>query len=78
MMPLENPEDFGTNADGSRNSDYCQYCYGDGAFFQPNATMAEVIEECVPHVVPDVFPDATTARAAMNELFPTLKAWQTV
>ena len=76
MMPLEKPEDFGTNADGSRNSDYCCYCYENGAFLDPNATMGQVIEACLPHVVPDVFADETTARAAMNEHFPTLKCWK--
>jgi len=76
MMPLEKPEDFGTNADGSRNSDYCCYCYENGAFFYPEATMDQVIESCLPHVVPDVFADEATAKAAMNELFPTLKCWK--
>jgi len=76
MMPLEKPEDFGTNADGSRNKDYCCYCYENGAFFYPEATMEDVIESCLPHVVPDVFPDEQAARTAMNELFPTLKCWK--
>lgn len=76
MMPLEKPEDFGTNADGSRNSDYCCYCYENGAFLYPSATMEDVIVSCLPHVVPDVFPDEATAKAAMMELFPTLKCWK--
>ena len=76
MMPLGKPEDFGTNADGSRNKDYCCYCYENGAFIFPEATMEQVIESCLPHVVPDVFPDEAAARAAMNELFPTLKCWK--
>jgi len=75
-MPMEKPEDFGTNADGSRNEDYCRYCYEKGAFFYPEATMEQVIESCLPHVVPDVFADEATARAAMNEHFPTLKCWK--
>jgi hypothetical protein len=29
-MPLTKNEDCGTNADGSINYDYCQYCYKDG------------------------------------------------
>jgi RimJ/RimL family protein N-acetyltransferase len=29
-MPLTRIEDCGTNADGSTNFDYCQYCYNDG------------------------------------------------
>ena len=75
-MPMEKPEDFGTNADGSRNGDYCCYCYENGAFFYPEATMEDVIESCLPHVVPDVFADEATARAALNEHFPTLKCWK--
>ncbi|MCR4995040.1 MAG: GNAT family N-acetyltransferase [Bacteroidales bacterium] len=31
-MPLTKNEDCGTNADGSTNYDYCQYCYKDGQF----------------------------------------------
>jgi len=75
-MPMTKPEEFGTNADGSKNEDYCCYCYKNGAFFHPDATMEEVIEGCIPHVVPDVFADETTARAAMNQHFPTLKCWK--
>ena len=32
-MPLTN-EILGTNADGSKNEDYCIYCYKDGKFIQ--------------------------------------------
>ena len=31
-MPLTKDDDCGTNADGSRNYDYCQYCFKDGRF----------------------------------------------
>ena len=75
-MPMEKAEDFGTNADGSKNEDYCCYCYENGAFLYPEATMEQVIESCLPHVVPDVFADEATAREAMNEHFPTLKCWK--
>ncbi|MDR1096440.1 MAG: zinc ribbon domain-containing protein, partial [Spirochaetaceae bacterium] len=33
-MPLSKDEDFGTNTDGSKNNDYCAYCYKDGKFTQ--------------------------------------------
>lgn len=75
-MPMEKPEDSGRNADGSKNQDYCCYCYENGAFLHPEATMGDVIEACLPHVVPDVFADEATARAAMNAHFPTLKCWK--
>ena len=31
-MPLADVNDIGTNADGSRNEDYCKYCYENGQF----------------------------------------------
>ena len=75
-MPMDKPEDFGTNTDGGKNDDYCCYCYKDGAFLYPEATMEQVIESCLPHVVPAVFADEASAKAAMNEHFPTLKCWK--
>ena len=36
-MPLTE-EVLGTNVDGSKNEDYCMYCYKDGNFLQ-NCTM---------------------------------------
>jgi len=32
-MPMSrDPQNGGTNADGSKNLEYCSYCYKDGAF----------------------------------------------
>ena len=31
-MPIYKEELYGTNADGSKNEDYCMYCYKDGKF----------------------------------------------
>jgi len=74
-MPLEKAEDFGTNADGSRNEDYCQYCYKNGKF-EGDFTMDGMIEVCVPFSVEaGVYKDADEARAAMQGYFPTLKRW---
>ena len=43
-MPLTE-EVRGTNADGSKNEEYCMYCYRDGQFLQ-DCTMDEMIEHC--------------------------------
>ena len=43
-MPLTE-EVLGTNADGSKNEEYCMYCYKDGKFLQ-DCTMEEMIEHC--------------------------------
>ena len=47
-MPLTD-EILGTNADGSKNHDYCIYCFKDGAF-TGNFTMEEMAEFCAQFV----------------------------
>ena len=42
-MPMTQEAHFATNADGSRNNDYCCYCYDKGAFKQ-DCTMEEMID----------------------------------
>jgi len=42
-MPMKrDPQEGGTEADGSRNSKYCSYCYVAGAFVQPEMTVDEM------------------------------------
>lgn len=74
-MPMENVEVQGTNTDGSRNEDYCHYCFKDGSFTKEES-MEEMIETCVPFVSNgNPWPNADAARAAMAEIFPKLKRW---
>ncbi len=41
-MPID-PETYSTNADGSKNEDYCNTCYKDGAF-TTDCTMDTMID----------------------------------
>ena len=45
-MPMDKPELFGTNNDGTKNEDYCVYCFKDGEFIK-DLTMDEMIETCL-------------------------------
>lgn len=79
-MPMDTPELFGTNADGSKNEDYCTYCFKDGKFTQ-DVTMDEMIDVCLEHL--DEFNKdsekkvtADEAKTMMKEYFPTLKRWK--
>ena len=47
-MPLTQ-ETMGTNADGTKNEDYCIYCYKDGKFAM-DCTMEEMIQFCAQFV----------------------------
>lgn len=42
-MPLEEPEQVGTDAAGMRINDYCEYCYHDGRFPEPHITREQMI-----------------------------------
>lgn len=77
-MPMgDSDEMYATNADGSKNPDYCVYCMKDGAFTS-ETSMDEMIEICVPYMVSgnEEMTEAA-ARKMMKESFPTLKRWQT-
>lgn len=76
-MPLATDGDFGTNTDGSKNEDYCVYCYKDGAFTN-DCTMDEMIGFCAEHVDEwDMKISKEEAIAQMKEHFPKLKRWAT-
>ena len=79
-MPLTRAEDCGTNADGSTNYDYCQYCYKEGQFLQ-DCTMDEMIEHCAQFVdeVNKHMPKPMTREEyiqMMQGFFPMLKRWR--
>lgn len=77
-MPMQKSEDFGTNKDGGKNSDYCVYCYQDGAF-TADLTMDGMIAFCAEHVDDwDMKMTKDEAIAMMREVFPKLKRWQKV
>ncbi len=78
-MPLTD-ELLGTNTDGSKNEEYCIYCYKDGAFTS-DCTMDEMIEFCAQFVdeVNKNMPKPLTKeeyKQMMREFFPTLKRWK--
>ena len=73
--PLHNLEELGTEADGSINTDYCIYCYKDGAWVDPNYTVQDVIEYTVPFMTSPTM-SAEQAREYLEKLVPTLKRWR--
>ena len=58
-MPIDEST-FGTEADGSKNQDYCLYCYKNGHFTKDSEVKYTIDE----------------ARATMKEFFPQLKRWK--
>ena len=79
-MPLTKDRDCGTNSDGSRNFDYCHFCYRDGKFRQ-QCTMEGMIAFCAKYVdeVNKKMPAPLTKEeyiSQMQQYFPLLKRWR--
>lgn len=72
-MPLNDEKLFGNNQDGSKNEDYCLYCFKDGKFTS-DETIEGMIEICVPHMVKQGF-EESKAREMLNGVLPSLKRW---
>jgi len=76
-MPMDAAgETYGDNENGSKNTDYCKYCYEKGKF-TAECTMDEMIEFCVPHMAAaGSGMGEDEARKMMREFFPSLKRWK--
>lgn len=79
-MNMKTAEDFGTNADGTRNEEYCHYCYQNGAFTR-NVTMDEMLEtnlKYLDHWNAETGNNFTPneARPILREFLSTLNRWK--
>ncbi len=77
-MPLDKPEDRGTEAGGALSEDYCRYCYQNGAFTAPDATMDDIIAFNLKFNAENGHPfgPQEEAEKMMRGWFPTLKRWR--
>lgn len=75
-MPMASERDFGTDADGSRNADYCRFCFKGGKFAAPDMTMEQMIEK-VASFASKMNMTESQARSMAKSTIPKLKRWQT-
>ncbi len=76
-MPIKEERLFGTEADGSKNRDYCKYCYKDGKF-NIDKPLNEFINLSAKYMT--IENDDITeeqAKAILSEKLPKLKRWST-
>ena len=71
-MPLEDAI-LSREPDGSRNEDYCQWCYVGGTF--QYTSMEQLIDFCVEHMSSEAW-TREQVRAHMEAVVPGLKHWQ--
>lgn len=73
--PIVKEEEFGTNADGTRNYDYCINCYQNGKFTEPDITMEEMIEKMTKEMIEKEGIPPKYAVKIAREYIPNLKRW---
>jgi hypothetical protein len=74
-MPMHHLADFGTNKDGSENTEYCHICFLDGKFTDHGITLKQKIEKNVSLAGKMGMPREEAAILAHSTL-PTLKRWK--
>lgn len=74
-MPLQGDEDFGTNLDGSKNAEYCRFCYKEGKYTDEGITMEKKIEKNI-EIAKKMGMAEEQAKKIANSIIPKLKRWQ--
>ena len=74
-MPMKKPEDFGINADKTKSKYYCQFCFQNGKFTDPNITIEQMIDK-VAGFAKQMKMSEEQARERAKTFIPKLKRWQ--
>jgi len=75
-MPIDNLADRGTEKDGSKSSEYCKYCYQNGALINPNMTFEEMKSLVIAQMQKMNLPADIISKSAKS--LPYLKRWRNV
>lgn len=80
-MPLRTGNDmdktfYGTAADGSPVTEYCKFCYLNGAFVEPALTVTDMVAKSVGHMTRVLKIPAEKAKEMATDVIPKLKRWQ--
>ncbi|HEX6190911.1 MAG TPA: zinc ribbon domain-containing protein [Chitinophagaceae bacterium] len=75
-MPIDNIADRGTEKDGSKSSEYCKYCYQNGALINPNMTFEEMKSLVISQMKKMNLPPGIIENSIKS--LPYLKRWRSV
>ena len=76
-MPVdESAANFGTEADGSSSSEYCNYCYRDGEFTDPHQSVDGMVASSVDFMTANLGFSVAEATELSNIVIRRLKRWQ--
>ena len=74
--PTNKQDDLGTNDDGSRNSEYCSFCFQKGKFTYPDIKVDHMIEIYASLMMAMKDIPENEAKEAAKSYIPTLKRWK--
>jgi len=74
-MPMGKESDFGTNADNSRNREYCSHCFRKGKFTDPGMTMEQMVEH-MESMAARMKMSKEQVREVALKMLPKLKRWR--
>ena len=75
-MPMKREEDFGTNENGSKNLDYCNFCFEYGEFKDKGITLQEKIDKLIEIGTSQLGMTEEQARTMAEQKLPGLKRWK--
>jgi hypothetical protein len=73
-MPIDNLADRGTEKDGSTSSEYCKYCYQNGALVNPSMTFEQMKSLVVTQMQKMNLPADIISKSVKS--LPYLKRWR--
>jgi len=75
-MPIADGFDnLGTEADGSRATEFCSFCYQNGTFTNPDQTLDEMVQSSIDFMVAEFKMPVEQATQMSNEYIRPLKRW---
>lgn len=74
-MPMKNMMDFGTDRDGSINTEYCHYCYEEGEFTDKEISLEEKMAKNINIAIKMGMSKVAASNLASNTL-PALRRWR--
>lgn len=70
--PIDN---YGTNSDGSKSEEYCEYCFLDGKFTEPDITYDQMKDKLINIFVDEVEMPLEIALKMIDIRLPNLNRW---
>ena len=76
-MPLDkDPNQGGTNLDGSKSEKYCSFCFQNGKFVNEGISLKDYTERMIQISVSQLNIPESQAREMAEKVLPTLERWK--